>query len=122
MIGLLPRRAKPCTKPFRLRIIQLAAENLHFERSKRDMNTIQRSRASGAVCFLNPNGACGELLDRAGSLRLLFIAVQNAQLIAWIVERDVHNHVHRARIDSICVGDNHNFLIHLRCVRRRGCR
>jgi hypothetical protein len=33
-------------------------------------------------------------------------------LIAWIVERDVHNHVHRARIDSICVGDNHDLLIH----------
>ena len=43
------------------------------------MNTIQGTRARGAVCFLNPNGASGELLDRAGSLRLLFIAVKNAQ-------------------------------------------
>jgi len=46
------------------------------------MHAIERTRACGAIRFLNLNSPRGQLPDRTGSLRLLLVAVEYSQLIS----------------------------------------
>ena len=89
-----------------------AAENLHFQRSERDLNAIQRARAGGAVRFPNLNGAGCELRNGTGRLRLPLIAVKNVETIALIIECVVHNDENSRSIHWIGIGHDDNFPVH----------
>src|SRR5271165_332601 len=94
------------------RILRLVAEYLDFQWRERHADGVERARSGAAVRFLHLDCSGGLLLDRAGGLRLLLVAVEDAQLTSRIVQRVVDDHRNRARRGRVGVGNDDDLLVH----------